>query len=251
MYTKISHNIVEEHYGEVMGAGTQSVNPHANPMIKKKPTSGYLIVHDGSLSIHDELPQYVLNEDTMLFRMDARTAWTKWAWSLINYSIALNANLSTTPQVLARLSKNAVALGDFIVPYYGPTAGTLLADSLIAIGNVGVEYVNAVKAGSDTTAIEAKWVPLITDLAKTLNGLNPENWPETLLVDIFTNVVNAWKNQLAAQATNDTVASEIAVDYINKLVATGVKDHVSNGYASLADVFSRGIIAQYPSMFQG
>lgn len=233
MYKKISHNIIEEHYGHpsVLPAGIGNQSPAL--------ATG-------------QLPSYVMNEATMQFRMDARSAWTKWVWSLLNYSISLNGNLPGTDQVKGRMHKNAVALGDFLIPYYGLSASRAVTTALIAIDDIGMHYVEALKAKAppeEIARIVASWDPYVKDIAKLFNELNPNNWPELTMIDIFSNLVQGWQDELTARARNDLVADELAIDYINKLVVTGVPDHASNGFSSLADLFSRGIIAQFPSMF--
>lgn len=238
MYKKISHNIVEEHFDHPAVLPAGMVQSSYRP---KQMANG-------------QLPSYVMNEDTMLFRMDARSAWAKWVWSLLNYSISLNGNLPGTEQVKGRMHKNAVALGDFLIPYYGLTASRAVTTALIAIDDIGMHYVEALKAKESPAEIEkivASWKPYIAALAKTMNELNPGNWPETLISDILDNLVKGWQDELTARARGDLVADEIAIDYLNKLVITGVPDHQKFGFSSLADLFSRGIIAQFPNMFAG
>ena len=215
------------------------VEPTAPPEVKFTATSG-------------QLPQYVMNEMTMLFRMDARTAWSKWVYSLMNYAVSLNGDLPGTDQVKGRVHKTAIALGEFIIPYYGLTAANSLSTALIAINDIGMHYVEAMKAKKspeELTKIADEWDPYVTDIANLLNELNPNNWPASTLKDMFANTVKAWQDQLTARAKGDIVADEIAIDRINKIVITGLPDHVKHGYSSLADIFSRGIIAQYPAMF--
>jgi hypothetical protein len=197
----------------------------------------------------EDLPQYVMNENTMLFRMDARTAWTRWAFSLMNYAVSLNGDLPGTDQVKGRMHKNAVILGDFLIPYYGMTAGRAVTTALIAIDDIGMHYVEAKKAKKPTEEIVVSWEPYVVDMASLFNELNPNNWPKMLMQDLFSNLVRAWQEQLDARAAGNILADEIAIDYLNKLVVTGVKDHNVGGYSSIADVFSRGIISQFPTAF--
>jgi len=252
MYKKITHNIVEEHFDHPMAT---AIKKAVDVDTKKKIKPGmddmdnYYDDTDGSLGIHDPLPWNVYNDNTMLFRMDSRTAWMKWAFALLNYSISLNGDLPGTDAVKARLNKNAIALGDFLVPYYGLTAGQLLATHLIALNDIGMHYVNALKNDAPVDDIVKSWEPLVADIAKLFNELNPSNWPESLISDMFTNLVKGWQMQLTARATGDTVGDELAIDYMNKLVITGIPDHQKNGYSSIADTFSRGIIAQFPQQF--
>ena len=170
MYKKITHNIVEEHFNHPIAAVIKnSVKPG---MYDDEYEYDDSVRTDGSLGLHDPLPWDVYNENTMLFRMDSRTAWMKWAFALLNYSISLNGNLPGTDAVKARLNKNAIALGDFLVPYYGLTAGQLLATRLIAINDIGMHYVEALKAGRPTDDIVASWDQYVKDIAKLFNELN-------------------------------------------------------------------------------
>jgi hypothetical protein len=254
MYKKITHHIVEEHFDHPatlpngmlsMPNGTTAPSAPNNVMA---PTEGAVMFTATS----GALPQYVMNEQTMLFRMDARTAWTKWAFSLMNYAVSLNGDLPGTDQVKGRVHKSAVALGEFIIPYYGLTTANALSTALIAINDIGMHYVEAMKAkktSEELAKIADTWKPYVADIAKLLNEVNPNNWPKGLLEDIFANLVSAWQDQLTARAKGDIVADEIAIDRINKLISTGLPDHVKHGFSSLADIFSRGIIAQFPAMF--
>lgn len=238
MYKKISHNIVEEHFDRA-------------PLISKRlSNNGQQVV--APLSVGEPLPSYVMNEGTMQFRMDSRSAWMKWAYSLMNYAVSLGGNLPGTDQVKGRMHKNAVVLSDYLMPYYGATAGNTFATSLIAIDDIGMHYVEALKnkrPQAELDAIAKTWDPYIADIAKLMNELNPNNWPATLMSDIFSNLVLAWQAQLTARAKGDIVADEIAIDRINKLVVTGIPDHNKQGFQSLADLFSRGVIAQFPALF--
>lgn len=241
MYKKIIHNITEEHFDHPLATEMKSQ--------MERPKTQHV---DAPLKLGDLLPSYVMNEATMLFRMDSRTAWAKWAWSLINFSISLTGNLAGTEQVKGRMHKNAVDLGDFLIPYYGLTASRSVTTALIAIDDIGMHYVEAVKSKASPEALDkiAKtWDPYVAAIATLFNELNPNNWPETLIIDLFSNLIVGWKDQLAARATGNLIANEIAIDYLNKVVVTGVPDHQKSGYSSLADVFSRGIIAQFPTMF--
>jgi len=249
MYKKISHNIVEEHFAQP--AGAQIPNPHnpAGAPSSSVDYTNFVNSEDGSLGLYDPLPQYVLNENTMLFRMDCRSAWQKWAYSLMNYAVSLNGDLPGTDQVKGRMHKNAVAIGDMLIPYYGPTSARLVGTSLIAIDDIGMHYVEALKKGEPTDDIVASWVPFVDDFANVMHELNPNNWPVSLITDIMLALVQAWQDQLTARANGDFTADEIAIDTLGKLVVTGVAVH-NKGYSSLADIFSRGLIAQFPSMFQ-
>lgn len=249
MYKVISHKIKEEHFSHPALISRNMSRSNEGNVLTYNAGLASSAIDDGSIGIDDPLPWQVYNEQTMLFRMDARTAWSKWAYSMLNYSISLNGNLEGTDQVKGRVHKNAIVLGDFLVPYYGLTAGNLFATSLIAINDIGMHYVNALKDKQPTEEIVLQWVPHVASIAKLMNELNPNNWPETLIKDQFGNLVKAWQNQLVARANKDIIADEIAIDYINKIAVTGIPDHARGGYSSIADTYSRGIIAQFPGDF--
>jgi len=227
MYKKITHEIVEEHYAH---------HPTLMMSLTEVPAGA-------------ELPAAVMNEGTLMFRMDSRTAWAKYAWSLLNYSISMNAGLPGTSQVEARLLRAARMLGDFIIPYYGLDAGNILGDKLAEIAKVGAEVVDAVKDKRSVEDFQGIWEKLIADLAKFLNSLNPSQWPESLVHEMFTNLVTTWTRAIQSRYNEDWITNEDALEDLNKLVVTGIPNHVHAGFSSIADIFSRGIIAQYPSLF--
>ncbi len=199
----------------------------------------------------EELPIAVMNEGTLVFRMDSRSLWAKYAWSLLNYSISTNANLPGTDHVESRLLGVASSLGDFVMPYYGPTAAEELGNKLAAIAKVGTQFVSAVKDRRDLSEFDNIWGALIDDLADYMHNLNPTQWPKILLVDMFTNMVKIWARAIKARHNQDWNENEEAISDLNTLVVTGIANHINKGYSSIADVFSRGIIAQYPSLFVG
>lgn len=230
MYKTITHNIVEEHYGQDHDAQLKYVNPQTG--------------------LTDYLPQFVMNENTMTFRMDSRSIWAKYAWGLLNYGISMNANLPMMEQVEARVFKNARALGDFITPYYGITAGGRFSELLSSIGQVGIDVVKATKENESLDKYKVMWADLISTLAEFLNELNPNNWPQVTTTDYLTNMVSFWVDEIQARATNDQIADEAAIDSLNKLIVMGIPNSVpSHKASSLSDLFSRGIIAQYPALF--
>ena len=221
MYKTVTHNVVEEHYD-----------------------------HPSMSQENALLPMYVMNEDTMMFRMDSRSLWAKYAWGLLNYGISMTADLPVKEQVEARMFKNARALGDFITPYYGISAGSRFSDILSAIGQTGIDAVKATLENETLDKLNAMWTDQIDILAKFLVELNPGNWPETLTTDYFGNIVGFWVDEIQARANKDSVADENAIDNLNKTVVVGVRNSVpTHKSSSWADIFSRGIIAQFPTLF--
>lgn len=195
------------------------------------------------------LPEVVINEKSMTFRMDSRTLWTKYSLGLVNYAVSSVANLSTTPSVEERLTKSASLLGDYFIPYYGIRAGSDIARLLTDIFNNGVDVVETMKKNGDIVPLQIKWASQVRELAELFNRLNPSQYPVSLLEEMLDALTKLWTDNIKARFTNNIILNAESIDGINKLVITGIANHVNKGYQSLADVLSRGVIAQYPLLF--
>lgn len=196
-----------------------------------------------------ELPSVVINEKSMTFRMDSRTLWTKYALGLVNYAVSSVANLSTTPSVEERLTKSASLLGDYFIPYYGIRAGSEIGRLLTDIFNTGVDVVEAVKKKEDIVPLQIKWAEQTKELSELFNKLNPSQYPVILVQEMLEALTRLWTDNIRARFTNNIILNAESIDGINKLVITGIANHINKGYQSLADVLSRGVIAQYPLLF--
>ena len=234
MYKKISHNIVEEHFDHpaTLPKGMISDAP--------KVTASNML---------EPLPSVVINEKTLVFRMDSRTLWTKYALGLVNYAVSSVADLSTTPSVEQRLTKAATLIGDYFIPYYGIRAGNQIGTALNDIFENGVEFVEVSKKKGDIVPLQIKWAVQTKALAQLFNELNPSQYPVILLEEMLEALTKLWADNIHARITKDIILNAESIDGINKLVITGIANHVNKGYQSLADVLSRGVIAQYPLLF--
>jgi len=195
------------------------------------------------------LPSVVINERTLIFRMDSRTLWTRYSLGMINYSVSDFGNLSSTPQVEANLVRNAAAVGNYFVPYYGITSGTKIGDLLAVIVKNGVKVVQTVKVGGDYDVYKEIWFREITALTDYLHELNPSQYPKDLLTEMFVNLTDFWVDDFKARINKDFAADAIALDNILKVAVIGIPDHANKGYSSIADILSRGIISQFPLSF--
>jgi hypothetical protein len=202
-----------------------------------------------TISLTDPLPSVVINEKTLVFRMDSRTMWTRYSLGMINYSVSSFGSLGSTPSVEKNLAKSAMSIGDFFVPYYGITAGNKIGSLLIVIANNGIKVVESIKNKRDTTPYMIIWSKQIDELASYLNELNPGQYPIDLLTEQFSNLVKLWTEDFQARYDGDFVTDSIALDNILKVAVSGIPNHVNKGYSSIADILSRGIIAQFPLSF--
>lgn len=202
-----------------------------------------------SLSIGDPLPAVVINERTLIFRMDSRTLWTRYSLGMINYSVSSFGGLGSTPSVEKNLAKSAAAVGDFFIPYYGMKSGNKIGSLLIAIANNGAKVVEAIKNKRDIAAYETIWNKQLEELASYLNEINPGQYPIDLLTEQFSSLVKLWAEDFYARYNSDYITDSIALDNILKVAVSGIPNHVNKGYISIADTLSRGVIAQFPLSF--
>lgn len=197
----------------------------------------------------EPLPAVVINEATMTFRMNSRTLWTKYALGLVNFAVSDVADLPTTASVEERMYKSSTLLGDFFVPYYGIRAGNDIGKLLTDIFKNGTDLVAAVKQQKDIVPYQIKWAEQTKALAELFNKLNPSQYPVSLIQEMLDALTKLWTDNIIARYTNNIILNAESIDGINKLVITGIANHVNKGYQSLADVLSRGVIAQYPLAF--
>jgi hypothetical protein len=241
MYKKIIHDIVEEHYD----------HPAALPEHVRAQLGSDVIVPGSSIpGVLPPLPVFVINERTLIFRMDSRTLWTRYALGMVNYSVSDFGNLSSTSKVESNLSRNAAAVGNYFVPYYGITAGTKIGTLLSAICKNGTKVVGAVKnKAKDLDVYREIWARESRDLAEYFNKLNPSQYPTDLIAEMLINMTNFWTEDFVARIAEDFAADQIALDNILKVAVIGIPDHANKGYSSLADILSRGVISQFPLSF--
>lgn len=187
----------------------------------------------------------IMTEETMLFRMNSRTLWSRFAWSLLNYSIALNSEIDGKEQAEQRIYSHAKKIGEFATPYYGEEAGVILTNALTTFAKIGVSLMQDLKNGAEINGSQIVWNKSIEDLSTILSDINPEYWPMEAVKSYFDMFVKFWLDSIKARNVRDWEANEIAMDNLDKLVATGTPE-----MDSLADVFSAGVISQYPEKFK-
>lgn len=194
------------------------------------------------------LPTVVINERTMNFRMDNRTLWTRYSLGMINFSVALYSKMDSD-NVLENLKRAALACGNYFTTYYGFNAAKKIGSLLTVIAVNGSKVAEALQAGRDIAAYETIWDKQIDELATYLNELNPQHWPKDTVDEMFINLTALWVDDFRARLDKDFVADSIALDNIIKIAVAGIPNHVNKGYTSIADIISKGIIAQSPLEF--
>ena len=138
-----------------------------------------------------------------------------------------------------RLLKNQVDIGNAVKPFYGKAAGNQLTDLLTEHILTAANLLAAAKAG-DTAAFEqAKddWYANARQIASFLHGANPKNWPLADLRSMMKIHLDLTLQEASDQLGGDYAASVAGFD----IVETEILD--------MADVLSKGIIAQFPEKF--
>jgi hypothetical protein len=192
----------------------------------------------------EEKTESVLTEKAMKFRMDSRTLWSRFGWGPLNYSIALNNNIDGLSETENRIYKHAQRIGDFVIPYYGEEIAKTLSSALVDFARIGVSVMNDLKAGKPLDGTKERWDQSVENIATFLSTINPQYWPKEAVKSYFDALVNFWIDSIRARELKNFEADSIAIDGIEKLVTLGANDT-----SSLADVFSAGIIAQFPEKF--
>ena len=117
------------------------------------------------------------------------------------------------------------------------------------IGSALKVKVESIKNKRDIAPYEVIWNKQIDEMASYLNELNPSQYPVDLITEQFASLVNAWTVDFNARYNGDFVTDSITLDLILKIAVSGIPNHTNKGYTSIADILSRGIIAQYPLSF--
>lgn len=205
--------------------------------------------YDVSNGYNKPLPEIVINEKTLNFRMNARTLWTRYALGMINYSVARFGNISETPSVEDSLRAASSACGEYLFPYYGVTAGRKVGSLLTVIAINGTKAVEAIDENQAIDAYKVIWDKQIEELGSYLNELNPSYWPKDLLKDMFKNLTELWTENFYSRKRKDFAETTLTLDKILKVAVSGSTDGPTQTFPSIADRISKGIIAQFPMLF--
>lgn len=167
-----------------------------------------------------------------------RTLWGQhmfWTYATVVEFADASPALGAT---MARLQRNQDDLGNAIKPYYGDDAGNKLAELLHTHISQAVPVLEAAKAGDKPAlnkSVEA-WHVNAREIADFLAGANP-NWPQDALRDMMKAHIDT------------TVAYAGAVIGQNYPDAITTFNEAEAHMLHMADVLSRGIIAQFPDKF--
>jgi hypothetical protein len=173
--------------------------------------------------------------DAMRKLWEDHVTWTRLA------IVDVAAGAPDTGPTVQRLLQNQVDIGNAIKPFYGDAAGgqltALLTTHIVLAANILVDA----KAG-DTTGVNENvtaWYANANDIAAFLNAANPRNWPLDMMQSMMKTHLDLTLREAVAQLSGDYTTS----------IATYEQVHLE--ILQMADMLSAGIVAQFPSMFNG
>ena len=178
-------------------------------------------------------------EKQIALRQTMRKLWEDhiiWTRLVIVSTAARLPDLDATTQ---RLLQNQADIGDAIKPFYGDSAGTkltaLLREHIIGAANI----LSAAKANDQPKLAVAKtaWYANADEIAAFLSGANPSAWSPS-------------GTQAMMKEHLDLTLAE-AVDQLQGHYPESIADYdrVHDAILEMADVFSNGIIKQFPKQF--
>jgi hypothetical protein len=171
--------------------------------------------------------------DAMRKLWEDHITWTRL------FIISAAHNLPDKDATTARLLQNQSDLGNAIRPFYGDAAGDKLTALLTDHILIAAQLVGAAKAGDNAAAgaASAKWHANADSLAAFLSGANPQHWP-------LTTLQTALRAHLAM--TLREAEGRLTGNYAADIQAYEDGHH---HMLMVADVLSKGIIAQFPRKF--
>jgi len=174
-------------------------------------------------------------------RMDMRHLWEDHVtWTRLAI-ISLTTNSPDTQATVARLLQNQDDIGDAIKPYYGEAAGTQLSSLLRQHILIAADLIAAAMKGDQAavTNEQALWTANADQIAEFLAAANPRFWPADEMKEMLHDHLRLTTNEVVARLQRDW--------------ATDVKtyDEIVDQALGMADMFSDGIIGQFPERFRG
>jgi len=172
-------------------------------------------------------------------KLAMRRLWSDHVVYTRTYIISAVAGLQDAQATANRLLRNQEDIGNAIVPFYGPEAGTKLAELLKEHIKIAVELVSAAKTGDQQKFSEAdkRWTDNANQIASFLAGANP-NWPKKDVTDLLSLHLKITKEEAVARLTGKWEED------IQKF------DEIFTEIMVLADALTDGIVKQFPDRFK-
>lgn len=172
---------------------------------------------------------------------DQRNLWSQhmeWTYSTVNAFFHDQKALQPT---VNRLLQNQRDIGTAFAAYYGPDKGKQLTNLLTTHINDAVPVLKAAQAGDNAglqSAMNA-WYANAKQVADFISSLNSASWP-------VADSEAMWREHIDQTAA-------YAVDILKNDFTGAIRDYgkAEEHMASMADMYSEGIITQSPNKFTG
>ena len=177
--------------------------------------------------------------DAIRFRNKMRKLWEDhivWTRQFIVSSIA---DLPDAGTAASRLLRNQNHIGNAIKPFYGDAAGEQLTSLLRDHILIAADLLTAAKEGDSAAVEEAseRWDDNGRDIADFLAAANPRHWARAEMRSMMAEHLEWTLAEATARLSEDWDADVAAYERIHRDIL------------HMADMLSRGIIAQFPKKF--
>ena len=177
--------------------------------------------------------------DAIRFRNKMRKLWEDHIVWTRQFIVSALAELPDVDTAAGRLLRNQDDIGDAIKPFYGNAAGeqlsTLLRDHILIAADLVTAAKNGDEEGVNSAAEE--WNDNARDIADFLHEANPAQWPRAEMRSMMAEHLEWTLAEASARLNEDWVSDVKAYDRIHRDIL------------HMADMLSRGIIAQFPGRF--
>jgi len=173
-------------------------------------------------------------QDAMRKLWEDHITWTRV------FIISAAADLPDKDAATQRLLQNQVDIGNAVKPFYGDAAGEKLTTLLKEHITTAAEIVTAAKANDAAKMADAnrRWFANADAIAAFLSGANPKHWPAAEMKEMMHEHLNLTTNEVQARLKGDWAADIAAYDKVHGQIL------------HMADMFSAGIVSQYPEKFK-
>jgi hypothetical protein len=186
----------------------------------------FIIVH------YEEDPEAI-----MQFENSVRGLWSDHVDYTRNAIISILGGLDDINAVADRLDKNQDAIAEILAPYYGSAATETAKTALKEHVSIITDIVRYKKANRDTAELETKLDANAVAIAEFLSGLDPSNWPKSLVVEALRAHITHTLAEINARVAKDWTADIAAYDQVRNTIKV------------IADTMSTGIIDKFPEKF--
>jgi hypothetical protein len=169
---------------------------------------------------------------TMRKLMEDHIIWTRL------YIISVAHDLDDKTFNLTRLLKNQEDIGNAFGQFYGENVKVLVTKLFTEHIEIAGQIIDAVKNNKSSDLFIKQWEQNAKEIAKALSKLNPLNWKQKTVQDAMN------------KHLQDTLLE--ATHRLNKEYEHDIKDYdnIHDHILIMADLFSSGIIKQFPEKFK-